>query len=149
MYIDLYYNKNKKTYYLCNIVIEIIITLKNSLMVYECIASKRDLVFNLNEHFDIDILDVQDDNKDYDIINEICSKSYIVDIEMVGTEDEDDVFYRFDEYERRVDEEFTKDINRLNNFFYKRILLSVFNDWVDENSILNMQTQRDWELEFY
>lgn len=108
------------------------------------VSATKQLLFNIEENgFDIDIINSNDN--DYNIIREICSKHYDVTITMCGEEDEDDLFYRYDDYTRIVDELLYEDINKLSSEYNKSLIRHYFEQWVERNSIFNSSTLYDWE----
>ena len=108
---------------------------------------RKSFTFNLEENgLDIDCFD-NCSKSDFAQLLFMVRHTYTINVEMVGSDDEDDLFYHYDSFRRTIDrnQPFFLDLAKIESKFVRTAVYAVFKNWVDEVAVLNGKTFQEWE----
>lgn len=111
------------------------------------IVLKREFYFDLESNgFDIDCF-TNCSKSDFAQLLFMVRHPYAINVEMVGTDDEDNLFYDYDSFRRTIDrnQPFFLDLAKIESKFVRTAVYAVFKNWVDEVAVLNGKTFQEWE----
>ena len=112
------------------------------------IVLRKSFTFNLEEiGLDIDCFEGSCSDSDFVQLLLMVKKIYTICVGMVGTDDDDNLFYDYDSFRRTIDrnQPFFLDLAKIESKFVRSAVYAVFKDWVDEVAVLNGKTSQEWE----
>jgi len=113
------------------------------------IVLRNSFTFNLEEiGLDIDCFEGGCSDTDFVKLLLMKKNTYTINVEMVGTDDDDNLFYDYERFRPSIDREqlFFLDLAEIESKFVRSAVYAVFKDWLKEVAILNGKTFRDWEV---
>lgn len=118
------------------------------------ILLKRNFYFDLESNgFDIDCFESEGSCSDSDFVQllSMVKNTYTINIEMVGTDDDDNLFYDYDSFRRKTidkSQPFFLDLAKIESKFVRTAVYGVFKDWVNKVAVVNGKTFHKWEMIF-
>lgn len=113
------------------------------------IVLKRKFYFDLeNNGFDIDLFEGTCSDTDFIQVLLMVKKLYTVYVEMVGTDDDESLFYDYESFHMNIniEQEFFKDLAKIESKYLRTCIYGIFKERMNEIAILNGKTFRDWEV---
>lgn len=113
------------------------------------IILRKSVSFNLEEiGLDIDLFEGTCSDSEFMQVLLMIKKLYTINIEMVGTDDDDNLFYNYDNFRPSIDREqgFFKDLAKIESKYLRTCIYGVFREWLKENTQLNGKTFHEWEM---
>ena len=110
---------------------------------------RKSFTFNLEENgLDIDCFEVGCTDTDFTQLLLMIKNTYTINVEMVGSDDDDDLFYDYDSFRRTIDRKqpFFLDLAKIESKFVRSAVYAIFKDWVNEVAVLNGKTFQEWEM---
>lgn len=112
------------------------------------IVLRRDFNFDLESNgFDIDCF-VDCSKSDFKQLLVMVRNPYVINVEMVGTDDDDNLFYDYDSFRMTIDrnQPFFLDLAKIESKFVRSAVYAIFKGWVNEVAVLNGNTFQKWEM---
>ena len=109
----------------------------------------KSFVFNLEEiGLDIDCFDGSCTDTDFTQLLFMVRHPYAINVEMVGTDDDDNLFYDYDSFRMTIDrnQPFFLDLAKIESKFVRSAVYAIFKDWVNKVAVLNGKTFQEWEM---
>lgn len=113
------------------------------------IVLRNCFTFNLEEiGLDIDCFEGGCSDTDFVKLLLMKKNTYTINVEMVGTDDDDNLFYDYDSFRMTIDRNqlFFLDLAEIESKFVRSAVYAVFKDWVNEVAVLNGKTFQEWEM---
>lgn len=114
------------------------------------IVLRKSFAFNLEGiGLDIDCFDCGEMLKsDFKQFLLMVRKIYTITIEMVGTDDDNNLFYDYDSFRPSIDreQEFFQDLAKIESKYLRTSVYGIFREWLKENAQLNGKTFHEWEM---
>lgn len=113
------------------------------------IVLKHEFYFDLASNgLDIDFFAGSCSNADFTQLLYMVKHPYTINVEMVGTDDDDNLFYDYDSFRRTIDrnQPFFLDLAKIESKFVRSAVYAIFKDWVDKVAVLNGKTFQEWEM---
>ena len=113
------------------------------------IVLRKSVSFNLEEiGLDIDLFEGTCSDSEFMQVLLMVKKLYTINVEMVGTDDDDNLFYNYDNFRPSIDREqgFFKDLAKIESKFVRSAVYAIFKDWVNKVAVLNGKTFQEWEM---
>lgn len=114
------------------------------------IVLRKSFTFNLEENgLDIDCFDCGEMLKsDFNQFLLMVRKIYTITIEMVGTDDDDNLFYDYDSFRPSIDrgQDFFKDLEKIESKYIRTCVYGIFKERLREIAVLNGKTFHEWEM---
>lgn len=105
--------------------------------------------FNLEEiGLDIDCFEGSCSDTDFVKLLLMIKNTYTINVEMVGSDDDDNLFYDYDSFRMTIDRNqlFFLDLEKIESKFVRSAVYAVFKDWVNKVAVLNGKTFQEWEM---
>ena len=113
------------------------------------IVLKHEFHFDLASNgFDIDFFAGSCSDADFTQLLYMVRHPYTINVEMVGTDDDDNLFYDYDSFRRTIDrnQDFFIALAKIECKFVRSAVYAVFKDWINEIAVLNGKTFQEWEM---
>lgn len=113
------------------------------------IVLRKSFTFNLEEiGLDIDCFEGSCSDSDFVQLLLMVKKIYTICVEMVGTDDDDNLFYDYESFHMNIntEQEFFKDLAKIESKYLRTCIYGIFKERMNEIAILNGKTFRDWEV---
>jgi hypothetical protein len=116
------------------------------------ILLKREFYFDLESNgFDIDCFESICSSSDFAQLLLIVKNTYTINIEMIGTDDVDNLFYDYDSFRMTTidrKQPFFFDLAKIENKIVRSAVYAVFKEWVNKVAVVNGKTFHEWEMIF-
>jgi hypothetical protein len=115
------------------------------------IVLRKSFTFNLEENgLDIDCFEGGCTDTDFTQLLLMIKNTYTINVEMVGSDDDDDLFYDYDSFRRTIDRKqpFFFDLAKIENKIVRSAVYAVFKEWVNKVAVVNGKTFHEWEMIF-
>ena len=98
--------------------------------------------------FDIDCFEGGCSETDFVQLLLMVKNTYTINIEMVGIDDDDDLFYDYDSFRMTIDKNqpFFHALAKIESKFVRSAVYAVFKDWVNKVAVVNGKTFHKWEM---
>lgn len=113
------------------------------------IVLRKSFAFNLEGiGLDIDCFEGSCTDTDFTQLLLMVRKIYTITIDMVGTDDDDNLFYDYDSFRPSIDkgQEFFQDLAKIQSKYLRTCIYGIFREWLKENTQLNGKTFNEWEM---
>lgn len=114
------------------------------------IVLRKSFTFNLEEiGLDIDCFDCSEMPKsDFAQLLFMARNWYTIKVEMVGIDDDDNLFYNYDTFRASIDmeQDFFKDLEKIESKYIRTSVYGIFKERLREIAVLNGKTFHEWEM---
>ena len=113
------------------------------------IVLRKSFTFNLEENgLDIDCFEGSCSDSDFVQLLLMVKKIYTICVEMVGTDDDDNLFYNYDTFRPSIDieQDFLKDLEKIESKYIRTCVYGIFKERLREIAVLNGKTFHEWEM---